>query len=116
MSERLVGANPAVLFAFAVSACSGTSASPSPAAQSAAPSASAASSAGTSASTGTATASWDACKAYSGATLNFIGEATIQTDVLKQLAPDFTDKTGITVNIEEAPYDSVVQKLLLDFT
>ncbi len=63
-----------------------------------------------------AAASWNACKAYSGTTLNFIGEATTQTDVLKTLVPDFQTKTGITVNIEEAPYDNVIQKLVLDFT
>jgi multiple sugar transport system substrate-binding protein len=53
---------------------------------------------------------------YSGTTLNFIGEATLNSDLLKKLAPDFTKKTGITVNIEEAPYDSLVQKVVLDFS
>jgi multiple sugar transport system substrate-binding protein len=61
-----------------------------------------------------ATAGWT--KAYAGTTLNFIGEAQIQTDMLKTLVPDFTAKTGITVNVEGAPAESVVQKLLLDFT
>lgn len=51
---------------------------------------------------------------YAGTTLNMIAEATLNTEVLKELLPDFTEKTGITVNIEEAPYDSVVQKTTLD--
>ncbi len=55
-------------------------------------------------------------KPYAGVTLNFIGEATTQTDVIKALLPQFTQQTGISVNIEEAPYDSVVQKEILDFT
>ncbi len=53
---------------------------------------------------------------YKGTTLNFIAEATLNTTVLKTLLPDFTEKTGITVNVEEAPYDSLVQKVVLDFS
>jgi multiple sugar transport system substrate-binding protein len=53
---------------------------------------------------------------YAGTTLNFIGEETTQTDILKQLLPEFTRETGIKVNIEEAPYDTVVQKEILDFS
>lgn len=55
-------------------------------------------------------------RAYAGTTLNFIGEAQIQTDALKELVTEFTDKTGIIVNVEGAPAESVVQKLVLDFT
>jgi len=106
-----------IALTFALSACSGGPATTgSSSAPSAAPAQSAPASSGGAAGASAAAASWDACKAFSGATLNFIGEATTQTDVLKSLVPDFTDKTGITVNIEEAPYDNVVQKLLLDFT
>ena len=95
----------------------GGAATPPPAATTT-PTGAAPSTGGGSAPAGSATtaASWDACKAFSGTTLNFIGEATTQTDVLKTLSTDFTDKTGIAVNIEEAPYDNVVQKLLLDFS
>ncbi|MFN8520415.1 MAG: extracellular solute-binding protein [Chloroflexota bacterium] len=57
-------------------------------------------------------AAWS--QAYAGTTLNVIAEATLNTQVLQELLPDFTEKTGITVNIEQAPYDSVVQKVTLD--
>jgi len=53
---------------------------------------------------------------YEGTTLNFIAEATLNTTILKELLPDFTDKTGIMVNVEEAPYDNLVQKVVLDFS
>ena len=115
----LAAATSLLALAFVVSACGGSTATAAPTtAASTAPSAAATTGASPGASTAAsaATATWDACKANSGATLNFIGEATTQTDVLKALAPDFTAKTGINVNIEEAPYDNVVQKLLLDFT
>lgn len=55
-------------------------------------------------------------KEYDGTTLNYIGEATANTQILEKLIPDFTAKTGITVNVEQAPYDSLVQKAVLDFT
>jgi len=65
---------------------------------------------GTSASPG----GWS--KDYDGTTLNFIGEATLNTQILEKLIPDFTAATGITVNVEQAPYDNLVQKAVLDFT
>ena len=122
MSRSFTLVAASVVLALAVSACSSASSTPAPsmAAPSAAASAAPAGSAGAAASAGASAvagaASWDACKANSGTTLNFIGEATTQTDVLKTLTADFTSKTGININIEEAPYDNVVQKLLLDFT
>lgn len=62
----------------------------------------------------TAESGWS--KEYEGTTLNFIAEATLNTTILKELLPDFTEKTGIIVNVEEAPYDSLVQKVVLDFS
>lgn len=52
---------------------------------------------------------------FKGKTLRVIGEATLNTQILTQLAPDFTTKTGIKVVIEQAPYDALVQKATLDF-
>lgn len=63
-------------------------------------------------SSGGATGEWT--KAYAGTNLSMIAEATLNSQVLEGLLPDFTEKTGITVTIEQAPYDSVVQKLTLD--
>jgi multiple sugar transport system substrate-binding protein len=55
-------------------------------------------------------------RAYEGTTLNVIGEATANTQIIEKLLPEFEEKTGITVNLEQAPYDSLVQKAVLDFT
>jgi multiple sugar transport system substrate-binding protein len=55
-------------------------------------------------------------RAYEGTSLSMIAEATLNSQVLESLLPDFTTKTGIDVQIEQAPYDSVVQKLTLDAT
>lgn len=55
-------------------------------------------------------------KAYEGTQLAMIGEATLNSQVLESLLPDFKAKTGIDVTIEQAPYDSVIQKLTLDAT
>ncbi len=51
---------------------------------------------------------------YAGTTISAIGEATLNSQILQDLLPDFTDKTGIAVQLEQAPYDSVVQKVTLD--
>ena len=51
---------------------------------------------------------------YAGTSLSVIGEATLNSQVLEELLPDFTEKTGIQVQLEQAPYDSVVQKVTLD--
>jgi multiple sugar transport system substrate-binding protein len=101
-----------VVLALAFSACAGQ-ATTAPASTSAGPSSGGPETAPASATAGAAT-EWP--QTFKGTTLNFIGEATTQTDVLKTLVSDFTDKTGITVNVEEAPYDNVVQKLTLDFS
>ena len=58
-------------------------------------------------------AAWS--RAYAGTTLHFIGEATLNTQVIQKLLPDFQKKTGINVVVEQAPYDSLVQKAVLDF-
>jgi multiple sugar transport system substrate-binding protein len=54
-------------------------------------------------------------RAYAGTTLHFIGEATLNTQIMQKLLPDFQKKTGINVVVEQAPYDSLVQKAVLDF-
>jgi multiple sugar transport system substrate-binding protein len=51
---------------------------------------------------------------FAGSTLNVIAEATLNTQILEELLPDFTAKTGINVTIEQAPYDNLVQKVTLD--
>ena len=61
-----------------------------------------------------ATAEWS--KASDGTQLSMIAEATLNSQVLESLLPDFKAKTGIDVTIEQAPYDSVIQKLTLDAT
>jgi multiple sugar transport system substrate-binding protein len=55
-------------------------------------------------------------RAYAGTTLNAIAEATANSAIIEGLLPDFEKKTGIKVNLEQAPYDSLVQKAVLDFT
>jgi len=55
-------------------------------------------------------------RAYAGTTVNVIAEATANSGIIEGLLPDFEKKTGITVRLEQAPYDSVVQKAVLDFT
>ena len=52
---------------------------------------------------------------YKGTTLRVIGEATLNTQIITDLAGDFETKTGIKVVVEQAPYDSLVQKATLDF-
>jgi len=58
------------------------------------------------------TTSWS--QDYAGTSLTVLGEATLNSQVLEGLLPDFKEKTGIDVLIEQAPYDSVVQKSTLD--
>jgi len=55
-------------------------------------------------------------RAYAGTQLNVIAEATANSLILEKLLPDFETETGIHVNLEQAPYDSLVQKAVLDFT
>ena len=52
---------------------------------------------------------------YKGTTLRVIGEATLNTQIITDLAGDFEKKTGIKLVVEQAPYDSLVQKATLDF-
>lgn len=52
---------------------------------------------------------------YKGTTLTMIGEATLNTQIIADLAGDFETKTGIKVVVEQAPYDALVQKATLDF-
>ena len=98
--------------AIVVTGCGGTAAPSGSAA--AAPSAASGSAgpAGSPAASG-ATA-WS--RAYEGTSLSMIAEATLNSQVLDGLLPDFKEKTGIDVQLEQAPYDSVVQKLTLDAT
>jgi multiple sugar transport system substrate-binding protein len=72
--------------------------------------------AATTATAGTARQSQGAwSQKYAGTTLHFIGEATLNTQIMQKLLPDFQKKTGIAVVVEQSPYDSLVQKAVLDF-
>lgn len=53
---------------------------------------------------------------FAGTQLNVIAEATANSLILEQLLPEFEAETGIRVSLEQAPYDSLVQKAVLDFT
>lgn len=53
---------------------------------------------------------------FAGTELNVIAEATVNSQVLEGLLPDFEKKTGIKVNLEQAPYDQLVQKAVLDYS
>lgn len=87
-------ASPGSSVASAPSAATGGGASPAPA--------------GSQAATGT----WS--QQYAGTKLTMIGEATLNSQVLEKLLPDFKAKTGIDVSIEQAPYDNVIQKVTLN--
>lgn len=50
------------------------------------------------------------------AEIKFMGEASAVTDALESLIPDFEKKTGTKVAVEKYPYETVVQKAMLDFT
>ena len=45
-----------------------------------------------------------------------LAEATANSAILTEHLGDFTKKTGIDVQIEQAPVDSLTQKAVLDFT
>ncbi|WP_136056138.1 extracellular solute-binding protein [Microbacterium sp. K24] len=53
---------------------------------------------------------------FAGTELNVLAEATLNSEILAELAPDFTAKTGIEVNIETAPFAQLVQSVTLDFS
>jgi len=101
--------------ALIVSAC-GAAASPSPSASTPAATTGASQPGGASASVPASGGSTSWSRDYDGTTLSMIAEATLNSQVLEGLLPDFTAKTGITVTLEQAPYDSVIQKLTLDAT
>jgi len=69
---------------------------------------------GASAGGSAAAAGWS--QECTGKSLSVIAEATANSQIIEKLLPDFKDKTGIDVTIEQAPYDSLVQKAVLDFT
>ncbi len=69
---------------------------------------------GASAGGSAAAAGWS--QECTGTSLSVIAEATANSQIIEKLLPDFKDKTGIDVTIEQAPYDSLVQKAVLDFT
>src|SRR5258706_14272282 len=79
-------------------AAPGASAAPSSASAASAP-------AGSSGSPGASSAAeWS--RASDGTSLSMIAEATLNSQVLESLLPDFKTKTGIDVPLEQAPYDS----------
>lgn len=53
---------------------------------------------------------------YAGTQLHVLAEATLNSEVIESLLPDFTKKTGIKVDLEQAPYDQLVQKAVLDYS
>ncbi len=54
-------------------------------------------------------------KKYSGTSLNFIVENNINADILTKHAANFTELTGININIVALDFDSMIQKINLDF-
>lgn len=61
-----------------------------------------------------AAAGWS--QEFAGAEVNVLAEATANSDIIAQLAPEFTKMTGIEVNVETAPFAQLVQKVTLDFS
>jgi multiple sugar transport system substrate-binding protein len=55
-------------------------------------------------------------KPYAGTTIHIIGEAVPPMDYVVQLLPKFEEETGIKVEFEQAPYESVVEKQILDLS
>jgi ABC-type glycerol-3-phosphate transport system substrate-binding protein len=55
-------------------------------------------------------------KPYDGVTINILMEAVPDTDYIKELLPEFTEKTGITVNIEDVNYALMHEKLVPQLT
>lgn len=53
---------------------------------------------------------------FAGTELNVLAEATLNSEVIADLAPEFTKMTGIELNIETAPFAQLVQKATLDFS
>lgn len=55
-------------------------------------------------------------KPYAGTTINIIGEAVPPMDYVVELLPLFEEETGINVEFEQAPYEVVVEKQILDLS
>ncbi|KIP53425.1 hypothetical protein SD72_03020 [Leucobacter komagatae] len=53
---------------------------------------------------------------FAGSEINVLAEATLNSEILAELAPEFTKMTGISVNIETAPFAQLVQTVTLDFS
>ncbi|KRB35171.1 extracellular solute-binding protein [Microbacterium sp. Root180] len=53
---------------------------------------------------------------FAGTELNVLAEATLNSDILNELLPEFTEMTGIDVTIETAPFAQLVQRATLDFS
>lgn len=53
---------------------------------------------------------------FAGTELNVLAEATLNSDILNELLPEFTKMTGIEVTIETAPFAQLVQRATLDFS
>lgn len=53
---------------------------------------------------------------FAGTELTVLAEATLNSDILAELAPEFTRMTGIEVTIETAPFAQLVQSVTLDFS
>lgn len=53
---------------------------------------------------------------FAGTELNVLAEATLNSEVLADLVPEFTKMTGIDVTIETAPFAQLVQSVTLDFS
>jgi multiple sugar transport system substrate-binding protein len=49
---------------------------------------------------------------YEGTTLNLLMEDLLETTIIEDLLPDFTDLTGITVNFEKVAYPVMHEKLV----
>lgn len=53
---------------------------------------------------------------FAGTELNVLAEATLNSDIVSGLVPQFTEMTGIEVTIETAPFAQLVQRATLDFS
>ena len=49
---------------------------------------------------------------YEGATLNLLMEDLLETTIIEEMLPEFTELTGITVNFEKVAYDVMHEKLV----
>ncbi len=56
-----------------------------------------------------------AAKAQEGTTINILMESVSDTEYIQQLIPEFTEQTGIEVNIEVLTYTAIHERLLPQF-